>query len=600
MKTVFVLGVLLGLAWPLEEPVMPLSRSKIDAMVTGLKAVRTKHEPTWREIARYLAPNTYRGELSDFERGDDLDDEILDSIAFGARETLESGFLAHVTSPARPWILLKPEDDPELSEFGPVASWLDRLVALTHQTFQNAGVYEELQSFYGTEALYANGMLWHEEDMESVLHVRSLPIGTWWVGKGRRGMPGVFYREFRYTVLEAVEEFGRRRPDGSWDTSNFSARVADAYGKGNYQEPVDIGHLVYPNPQWNPHDAFSFAKRWASVHYELATPVNRLRDREEERLFLSVGGYDHFPSLHGVWDLIAGDTYGYHCPGRNSLPDVKELYHGEMKIMSAQDKMLDPPTMGPVGMKGHFRDQIPFLAGQHVWLPDGDIQKSGIRPVYQVDFRTDHAQARNDQKRRQINETWHADIFRMLDFLEERQRTAFEIAKREQERLSRISRVVNRNDRRVFDPLVENTVRWLIRQGRVGPIPQELQGRRLSIQYISTAHHAMRAIGLSAIDQVLGTLGPLVQIDPSARHKIDFWQVLDEVGSRTGAPARIFRSDEEAAARAQQAAEAEAAARQAEELKAATSGVRDLAAADTQGKNALTDLVRAAAEQGAA
>lgn len=568
--------------------VMPLSRTEIDAITSQMKLTRARHEPTWREIARHMAPNTYRHELSDTDRGDRMDDEIADSLVFEARATLEAGFLSHVTSPARPWVKLKIADDPELAEFGPVAEFLDRLSGLSLMTFQDAGVYEALQPFYGTKGLYSNAMLWHEERFKTVLHAKNLAMGSWWVGNGPYGDAAFLYREFRLTVYQTVKQFG---------LENTSVAVRNAWDGSRYQEAVDVAHFIYPNPDYNPGDRRSIERPFKSLYYELGTPGRgkELRDTERGGLYLSVGGFNHFPALHGMWDQIGDDTYGYHGPGRTCLPDVMELYHGEHAIMDAMDVKVRPPTMAHSSLKAQLRNSLGFMAGQHVWVDD--MEKMGVRSIYErVDFQLDHASARQQLKREQIARAWHNDTFRMLDFLEERQRTATEIQARQEERLVRLAGVLNRLNRRVLDPLVENTVMWLIAQGRVGEIPDELRGRQISVEYISTAAHAMRSIGLSSIDRVLGAASAMVEFYPEVRDKLDLDQVIDEVAQRSGAPARIIRSDEDA--RTIRDARARAMAEQAEreQLLAATQGVKNLAGAKTGEKNVLTDLASAAAE----
>src|SRR5690606_24138302 len=129
------------------------------------------------------------------------------------------------------------------------------------------------------------------------------------------------------------------------------------------------------------------------------------------------------------------------------------------------------------------------------------------------------------------------------------------------------------------------------KQGRLPPPPPELEGMDLKVKYTSIMASAQKIQGLSSVERLFGIFGSIVQLDTSARDKVDVDQTVDIVGETLSLPPGIVRPDEEVARIRQAQAQAEAQARQAEMLQAGAGAARDLSQSDMSGDNALTRIL---------
>lgn len=108
---------------------------------------------------------------------------------------------------------------------------------------------------------------------------------------------------------------------------------------------------------------------------------------------------------------------------------------------------------------------------------------------------------------------------------------------------------------------------------------EEIAGRELNIEFISTLAQAQRAVAAAGTDRLLGTLGSLMQMKPDTVDKVDLDQVIDDYGGLFGVNPKIIVPDEivaerrAARAQAQQAAEQGAAMAQAAESAAKVASV---------------------------
>jgi hypothetical protein len=119
----------------------------------------------------------------------------------------------------------------------------------------------------------------------------------------------------------------------------------------------------------------------------------------------------------------------------------------------------------------------------------------------------------------------------------------------------------------------------------------ELQDQELKIEFVSTLAQAQKAIGLQAIDRLLGTVGAIAQQRPEAWDKVDTDKVIDLYADMLGAdPDAIVANDRVAIVR-QDRAQQQQAAQNIQLGAEMAKGAKDLASADTSGQNALTDVV---------
>jgi hypothetical protein len=182
----------------------------------------------------------------------------------------------------------------------------------------------------------------------------------------------------------------------------------------------------------------------------------------------------------------------------------------------------------------------------------------------------------------------YADLFRMLDSLDDRDRTAEEIRAREAERITAIAPNIERQSREVLDPVVSLVFRLAARQGRIPPPPPALEGTEMRVEYIGVLAQAQKSLATQTIERTVAFVGALAQaqanagLPPDAMDKLDIDQAFDEHSTALGTPPTIVRSDETVAQireRRQQMADAQQNAAVAEQATAAVRNIGQAAAA---------------------
>ena len=166
---------------------------------------------------------------------------------------------------------------------------------------------------------------------------------------------------------------------------------------------------------------------------------------------------------------------------------------------------------------------------------------------------------------------YSADLFMMLERLEDKSMTAQEVLQRKQEQLQQLGPVVQRLQFEFLRKIIERVYNILDRAG-ILPQPEDaelalaLSNEEVTIEYISPLAQAQKMAGMTNIEQAIAFTGQLAQFDQSVLDKIDFAKTIDSYFDMVGAPASIKRTEEEYEAIQQQKAQAMAEAKQQEQM----------------------------------
>jgi hypothetical protein len=580
-------------------------RTRYERLRARMVQDRISHDPVWQDVADYTMPHRVRFLSTDINRGERRDNKIIDGTAVQAALNMRAGMTSGMTPSSRVWKELTTQDDPELAKFGRVKDWLATTDKAMDEVLRISGFYMYTPIVYGDSGVFGIGALLAEEDLTGkVIRFQTLKVGSYWIAKDSLGRAVVFARLLQMTVRQIVERFGRMGPNGQPDWGNISDYVKDLYGKSSYEETVEVAHMIQPNTDYNPARALSREKRFSSCYYETggrgSSKGNYMNaSTADEEKFLSESGYDHFPVLIAPWEISDGDIYSSMCPGRLALGDNRSLQVREKQLARAEEKKLNPAMTGPARLLEEKKSNLP---GSFTGADTRDGEK-GYRAAHEVQFDMQHSEAKQELTRDRIRKYFYEDKFLMLIQDERAQpRTAYEIGAKKAEQLSILGPVLESQNYSYHDPLIDLAFDYMYRQDRIPPIPRELAGRKLGVRYVSMMAQAQKAQGLSglerfrmemtAVTEALGDQGATV------RRKVNFDKYIEVTGEIAGVPVGIVRTDEEAAAIAQEEAKAQQQAAQAEQIAQASQAAQRLASSSTDGKNALTDLISAAGQDG--
>lgn len=562
------------------------SRERKEKLRSQLRMERESFVSRWRDLNDYLLPSRGRFLTSDANRGDKRPSKIINDTGTNASRMLRSGMMSGITSPARPWHRLT-TPDPKMAERGSAKEWLHHVTDGQRSVFLRSNLYNALPTFYHDMGVFGTAAMWTEEDDRDVLRFYPLAIGSYMLAASERLKVDTIVREFRMTVRQIVQMFGDPKADSDekkW--RNISQSVKNLWDNGQYEQWVDVVHLVQPNPDYNPKRLGSKHKAFYSCYYELS------EDRPDT--FLRESGYDEFPVLAARWDVTGEDVYGTSCPGMQCLGDVKALQKLEKTGLLLTDKIADPAMTAPESLRGKASSLLPG----HTTYLDVNDPRAGFRPIHEINPAAVTVVDEKIMKHEaRINRAFYADLWLLIALSDRSNVTAAEINAKEQEKLLQLGPVLERLNDELLSPLIDRTFNVMYRRGMLPQPPQELQKVDLKVEYLSIMAQAQKLVSVSAVDRFVGYVSNLaaaqvaVGLPPTAFDKLDVEQSVDEYADITGVPPQLVREDETVAAMQEQRAQAQAQQQQVAMMQQAAKGAKDLAGADMSGDNALTALM---------
>lgn len=524
----------------------------------ALKNERSTWMPHWEEISEVLLPRAGRFLVSDNNKGDKRHRAILDNSGTRALRTLSGGMMAGMTSPARPWFRLTTKD-PKLDEAYAVKEWSSKVTSLMQMVFNQSNTYRALQMAYEELGAFGTTAVVLLDDFESVIHCMPLTIGEFALATDARGNVNTLYREFRLTVSALVREFGY---------NNVSPAVRRMYDKGQYDKWVDVVNAIEPRTYRDPekHDAMNMPYR--SVYFE-----SRNWDRYDG--VLRESGFRQFPVLAARWNVTGGDIYGT-GPGMEALGDLRQLQQEQFYKSKAIAMQADPAVVASADMRNQEANLVPG----GVIYADNVAQVQGIRAAYEVNLRLDYLVQDLQDTRRRIDEAFYKDIFLMITGMPASQRaTATEIAERHEEKMLMLGPVLERLNAELNDRLISMTFDRLLQVGLIPPVPQELEGVDLNVEFVSVLAQAQKAITTNAVDRFTQNLGQLANMKPEILDKFDADYWADYYSDVLGLDPRLIVPGKEVARIRQQRAEAQQQAQQLANAEQASAIAKNLGAA---------------------
>lgn len=532
---------------------------------------RSSWDMRWLDISRNLLPFNGRFQTTDRNRGDKTFNNIIDESAQFALDILTAGMMSGTSSPARPWFRAGVADE-DLMESNAVKLWLSKVTKLIQRVFRDGNTYRSLHSMYEELGAFGTAADIISKDYEYVIWHDALTAGEFAIATDRRGRVNTIAREYEMTVEQLVEEFVLQ-PNGSMDWSRVSPTVKNMWDSHNYDKGAPVVHLIQPRAMANRDMSTRQSRQlprnmpWQSVYIESGKEA-------PDKGVLRDSGYRDFPGLGVRWHTRGGDVYGV-SPGMKAIGSIKQLQQEQMRKAQAIDYMARPPVAIPGELKGREIDALP--GGMSYFNLGGANAK--IQNLYDVRIELQPLLADIQDVRTRINKHFFADLFIMIANSPIKAGvTASEIAERHEEKLLMLGPVLERLHDELLSPLIDITFSDLVEAGAVPPPPPELENQALKIEFISVLAQAQRAVGLGALDRLLGTVGNLATAsgDPGVWDKINKDDAVERYADMLAIDPELIVSSDQVAyvrqARAQQqqaAAVAEAAPQMAQAAKSA-------------------------------
>lgn len=551
----------------------PLNKNqKYQARLKYLETDRNPVKVLMKEVSTYILPRkglyTSEGEKP-HEKIADRYKRILNSTATRASRLLASGMQGGLTSPSRPWFRITTED-PALYDIEAVALWCQSAEDIMYAVYNGSNFYPAVHTAYEDEGGFGQGVLFEEEDPLTVIRFTVCPPGEYCLAADERGVVNTLYRRFHMPACNIVNMFGM---------DAVSDDVKRAYKTpGSYYKLFEIVHIVEPNTGRDARKIDYRNMPYQSIYFEYAKTDKLLR----------TGGYNERPFMAPRWSFQNPEIYG-DCPSFDALGVVRMLQSSEKISIKAMDKQVDPPLRVP--SKWHKRANL--LPGGHNYT-DANDPKDSIGRLYDFDFDISHVEAKIERFEALIERLYFMDLFTLIT--DRPEMTATEVLERKEEKLTLLGPTIENQIHELLDPVNERTFNILVRRNMLPPPPPELQGAKLKIDYVSLLAQAQKMIGIAGMEAYLEKAERIARVNPDSVIKTDWDAYLEEYAERVALSPRITRDQQlveeiraQIAARKQQLEDAEM-------MKGMAGDIKALSQADTSGKNALTDVVEAAAE----
>lgn len=535
-----------------------------------LKSDRSSWDDHWRDIDENLLPRSSRFFVQDRNRNDRRWNAIADNAGSMALDRLVGGLMSYGTSPARPWLRFR-VGDKALNDSADVRIWLDTAAQRVLELFDKGNTYTVLPQLYEQLGAYGTAACLMLPDHEDVFRLYPMPIGEYALAVDYKGDVTSLYREFQKTASEIVKEFG---------AENCSEAVQGAVRRGDGDTPFVILHAIEPRAERDLTKQDDLNMEWRSIYFEEATEGGKI---------LRESGFDHFPVLAPRWKVRPGDTYG-ESPGMRALGDIRQLQHEQEHKADVLNQITDPSLQTPTSLANRQVDRLP--GGNNHY--DQNTPHGGIRRAFEVQI--DHTGLLEDIQdvRRRIDRAFYADLFVMLSTISDTtQRTAAEIAVRDEEKYSMLGPVSRQMSRELRGPLVSMALRHAMLAGQIPLPPPELQGMELDIEYLDVFSQAQKQIGTNATDRFLSVVMNLANVRPETLDKLDVDQVVDSYADSYGVdPKMVLASDDPRVQRVREARlKSQAAQEQAALAGQQSQTAKNLAAAELTPSNALGQFV---------
>ena len=527
----------------------------------------TYRRPEWQKVSKYMSPA--HGRFLDTRdtipaKGKADRSAIINNTAGRNAAIAVAGIKGGLVPHSLKWFKLGLYDS-ELENWEPAKEWLAECERVMYSVFNRSNFYEAAYMPFHEQIMFGTGPLQVNEDKDSVIRCDPWTCGEYVLMSASNGMIDTSFRERWFTLRALAQRFGVKQ---------LSERSQNMF-KNNPDQFIKVIQCIMPREDYDHKKIDSLNMPFASVWFE---------EKGFDGKLLGESGYRTAPAMYPRWMTVGEDPYGADCPGLSNLPDVMMLQKMESDKLKQLALNTDPPMNIPSKMVGRL-GRYPGATNKV-----SDRQTERIEKTFDFDVNLNDISVEIQNIERRVGEGFYNDLFLMLIGQDKSGTTAFEIAKKNEEKLVLLGPVVERQNNEFLTPLIDRTFDICMSKGLFPEIPAELEGQEIRVEYVSILAQAQKAVGIQGIERTLGTISGMVELFPDIRHKIDAMRVVDEVADLQGMNPKLIRSTQEAQRIADAEQQAAQQQQQAQQMVEMSGAARNLSQANIGDDNALERL----------
>jgi hypothetical protein len=513
--------------------------SKYRKRYQKLRDEQNEYRVYWKEICDYLLPR--RGKYLMGNNNDDVQSlgskkhqKIITGSAVQALKILAGGLQGGLTSPSRPWFTLALQDE-AMAEYAPVREWLHNVQGVMLAIMSRSNFYGAIHYVYWELGAFGTAAMLIEEDLETVIRCRPFTIGEYVLALDSTYRPNTLLRQFSMTAGQMRQEFGK----GNKKMEGLPDPVVTALEQNQPDQRFEVQHAIECNECVDKSKSDYRGKQYKSVYYPLSS---------QQDIVLRESGYGSIPFIAPRWEVNGTNTYG-DSPSMDALGDVKMLQKMQEKKLMALDKMVNPTMNGHISLKAQGATMV---SGGVNWI-DPAAGQQGFTPAYLVNPNLAQFSAAVQEVVTQIRSHYYNDMF--LSVLgQDKDMTAFEVAKRHEEKLMMLGPIIERQQSESLGPIIDRVFNvmeglGMFAKGTQLEIPQEMQGMPLKVEYTSLLAQAQQMVVTAPIQQLVGFTAQVAQAkmvaDQAGIKKLNWDENIDQYAQALGTPPKCVHSDDE-------------------------------------------------------
>ena len=141
--------------------------------------------------------------------------------------------------------------------------------------------------------------------------------------------------------------------------------------------------------------------------------------------------------------------------------------------------------------------------------------------------------------------------------------------------------VLERLNDELLDPLIRRTFGIMDRAGLIPTPPPELQGRDITVEYVSIMAQAMKLQGVVGVERLVGFVGSMGDSRPDALDKLNSDETIDAYAEMVGVPPQLVNDNETVGIVRQQRAQKQQAAEALAMAQAGANAAKTMSDIDT-------------------
>lgn len=488
-----------------------------------LKNNRYSYETVWQDILDNCAPDLtgYISVKDLANAGDRADTAIYDSTPCKALQECAAGLYSATTPRSRRWFGLQ-MDEMSMDEGTQVRTWLDDVSDLMYKIMSASNYYDAKYLMKLHLAAVGTAVCIYYPDYENVIRAEVLNIGSYWLGSNARGEVDSLYREFEMTAGQLVDTFGDKVP--------LQIRNSLEHTK-NTEAPHKVTHVIEPNK----YNLGASPKKWVSAYY---------LSSGHEHKFLKISGFNFKPFVAPRWFRNQGEVYGKMCPGRNTLPDMKQLQSMAYDWNEAVAKVNRPPMQGKAELlENGILDLTPGAYNELGSMASAD---NFLKPLFAINPELKSLFESIKIKQEEVKNGFFIDKFQIVSMRIDKTMTATEINRLAGEALQALSPVSESMNSEELDPDIDIIFNYAFEAGIIPEPPEGLEGRTFDPNYISSLAQAQKMADANRIDEIVQTAIAWAtnSQDMSILDNVDFDKALAIRNKSVGAPTGVLRDKE--------------------------------------------------------